>query len=154
MTFGGHSQACGLTIREESLPLFRDRLNRASENSGENTKAAPRLADAELSPKELTMKFVKDMERMEPFGPGNPEPVFLSRGLRVKGEVRKRGKDTMQCWMTDEAGAVTCEVIGFRRYEKWRKNDPKQTSFEIVYRPALKNFNGIETMQLELQSWR
>ena len=154
MSFGGHAQACGLTIRQESLPLFRERLNRVAETLGEKTNTVARTADAELLPKELTLKFVKDLERMAPFGPGNPEPVFLSRGLRVRGKVRKRGKDTMQCWMTDEEGAVTCEVVGFRSYEKWRKNDPKQTSFEIAYRPALKNFNGIETMQLELQSWR
>ena len=150
VSFGGHAQACGLSIREESLPLFRERLNRAAEAFEKEPEAAPETE--ELIPKDITTQFVRDLEKLAPFGPGNPAPVFLSRGLRVRGEVRKRGQDTMQCWMTD--GAVTCEVVGFRCYEKWRANDPKQTSFEVAYRPALKNFNGIETIQLELESWR
>lgn len=152
MSFGGHAQACGLTIRAESLPLFRERLNRAPEAAAEAPEK--RSVEAELAPGDLTLGFVKDLEKLAPFGPGNPEPLFSSRGLRVRGEVKKRGKDTMQCWMTDEAGKVTCEVVGFRCYEKWRASAPGQGPLEVSYRPALKNFNGIETIQLELFSWR
>ncbi len=153
MSFGGHSQACGLTIRQESLALFRDRVNGAAEGLDENPLSIARSVDAELLPDELTLKFVKDLERLAPFGPGNPAPLFLSRGLKLRGDVRKRGKDTLQCWMSNKEETVTCEVIGFRCYEEWRKSTLAQTYFEVAYRPALKNFNGIETIQLELESW-
>ena len=150
-TFGGHAQACGLTIREDRISAFRDRLNLV----GSEATGAPEDPglEAELLPSELDLRFVKDLEKLAPFGPGNPGPRFLSRNMRVRGEVKKRGKDTLQCWMTDESGSVTCEVVGFRCYEKWRSNEKKQSRFDIVYRPALKNFNGIETIQLELEAW-
>ena len=109
--------------------------------------------EAELAAEVLDARFVRDLEKLAPFGPGNTAPRFLTRDMRLRGEVKKRGKDTMQGWMTDPTGRVTCEVIGFRCYEKWEASGLKQKPVDIVYRPALKNFNGIETIQLELEAW-
>ena len=109
--------------------------------------------DGELPLGELDLKFLRDLEKLSPFGPGNEKPLFVSRGLRLKGEPKKRGKDTLLCWVTDETGKTTCEMIGFRAYERWNAVAPKG-SFDIVYQPALKDFNGIASIQLELEDWR
>ena len=149
--FGGHSQACGLTIRAERIQEFRERLNRLA--SGFQEEKAE-ISEAEIAPQELNLRLVKDLDRLAPFGPGNPHPRFLTRKMQWRGDVKKRGKDTLQGWMTDESGKLTCEVIGFRCYEKWQRGTVvKNGPVDIVYRPALRNFNGIETLQLELESW-
>ena len=97
---------------------------------------------------------VHDVEKLAPFGPGNPKPLFVSRGMRVRGDVKKKGKDTLQCWMTDTEGKVTCEVIGFRAYERWQAQARTQREFDIVYQPTMKNANGIGFITLELESWK
>ena len=153
-SFGGHAQACGLTVRRDKLALFRKRLNEIARSTFEAEGAAPSLyIDEELRPGDLDARLVNDLEKLAPFGPGNPRPLFVSRGMRVRGDVKKRGKDTLQCWMTDTEGKVTCEVIGFRAYERWQAQARTQREFDIVYQPTMKNANGIGFITLELEAW-
>ncbi len=152
VNFGGHAQACGLTIRRENIEDFRRRLNETARDSAAGELAVPLGIEAELPPGDLDTKFLTDLERLAPFGPGNKKPLFLSRGMRVKGEIKKRGKDTLLCWMTDRTGKMTCEVLGFRSYERWNAAG-RQADYEIVYQPVLKEFSGIVSIQLELEDW-
>jgi single-stranded-DNA-specific exonuclease len=160
-SFGGHAQACGLTVRRDKLGDFRRRLNElARETFPDETPAGALALEAELEPSDLSVELVKDLERLAPFGPGHPRPLFVTRGLRVRGPVRKRGKDTLQCWMTDAQGSTTCEVIGFRAYERWQAQEKTSTgardrarTYDIVYQPALRNANGITSITLELEAW-
>ena len=149
--FGGHAQACGLTIKEENILSFRKKLNELT--LAPSNSAADLAIEAELLPETLNMGFLQDLEKLAPFGPGNRKPLFLSKGLRLRGEPKKRGKDTLQCWMSDGQGKTTCEVVGFRSYSRW-VSTPKRDDFDIVYQPTLKDFNGISSIQLELEDWR
>jgi single-stranded-DNA-specific exonuclease len=90
---GGHRAAGGFTARNENLPAVREQLS---------AWAAERLAGVELAPvveydDELSLDQLGAQERkwlpyLEPFGQGNPEPIFVARGLRV-AETRKVGGD-------------------------------------------------------------
>jgi single-stranded-DNA-specific exonuclease len=110
--------------------------------------------ESEISPEDLDMRLLRDLEKLSPFGPGNPKPLFLSRRMQLRGPVKKRGKDTLQCWMSDAGKNVTCEVIGFRAYERWNRQAATKREFDIVYQPTLRNFNGITSITLELESWQ
>ncbi len=150
-SFGGHAQACGLTIREENIDEFRRRVNQSAlETSALSVRAALEI-EGELALGELDLKFLKDLERLAPFGPGNKKPLFLSKGLKVKGEAKKRGKDTLVCWMTDAGGQNTCEAIGFRAFSRWNASSERQR--DIVHRPSLRESDGIASIQLELEDW-
>lgn len=153
MNFGGHAQACGLTISKEKIQPFRSRLNEFAHQEFQSSPAATALdIESELPLTELSMPFLRDLERIAPFGPGNKKPLFLSRGLRLKGEAKKRGQDTLQCWMTDGGGKGAYEVVGFRAWRRW--NGVKaDRPVDIVHQPALKEFNGIPSIQLELEDW-
>jgi single-stranded-DNA-specific exonuclease len=87
--FGGHSHAAGLTIKRECIEELRRRLN---EHAASNIKAddlVPVLhVDAELPVEALTLRLAEELRRMEPFGAGNPQPVFLTRGLKITAEPR------------------------------------------------------------------
>ena len=154
MNFGGHAQACGLTIREENIPLFRKQLNETVNRNKDSFTVTPELSiDSEISLSEVNLKFLEDLERLAPFGPGNQRPVFISKGVRLKGPVKKRGQDTLQGWIADKEGKTTCEMIGFRKFDRWNASK-SGSSFDIVHQPSLKNFNGILSIQLELEDWR
>ncbi len=153
--FGGHAQACGLSIRQEKVADFRKKLNESAKLFFEGRQEAASLwIEAEVEPSQLDLKLLKDLEKIAPFGPGNPKPLFVSRGMKVKGQIKKRGKDTLQCWMSDSREKSTCEVVGFRSFERWQACIQTKQEFDIVYQPTIKNFNGIESIQLELESWQ
>ncbi|OGW83010.1 MAG: single-stranded-DNA-specific exonuclease RecJ [Omnitrophica bacterium RIFCSPHIGHO2_02_FULL_51_18] len=152
MSFGGHAQACGLSIKKENIPIFRKRLNETAIQMAPESKAPELEIDAEISLSDVGEALIQDLEKLAPFGPGNKKPLFLTRDLRVKGVPKKRGKDTLQCWVTDRFGQTTCEGVGFRMYERWEKL--RQTNgLSLVYHPTLSKFNGIRSLQLELEDW-
>lgn len=82
--FGGHSHAAGLSIRRDQVPEFRRRLNEHAASCLTEEDLTPSLGiDAEVSAPDLTFQLSQDLRHLEPFGAGNPRPVFVTRGLRV-----------------------------------------------------------------------
>ena len=85
--FGGHSHAAGLAIRREHIPEFRRRLNEHAASCLTEADLEPVLAiDAEVPPAALGFQLWQDLSSLEPFGAGNPRPVFATRGFRVLSE--------------------------------------------------------------------
>ena len=83
--FGGHELAAGFTIAEENIPDFRAKMQRLSaiwrrEHQSVSTLSVDAvLEDAGL----LTLENVADLQRLEPFGTGNPQPIFVLTGVTV-----------------------------------------------------------------------
>lgn len=87
--FGGHSHAAGLTIKREHVAELRRRLNEHAAAALTDEDLVPALRiDAELEPQNLTMQLVEELRRLEPFGAGNPRPVFVTRNLHLSAEPR------------------------------------------------------------------
>ncbi|HKS28629.1 MAG TPA: single-stranded-DNA-specific exonuclease RecJ [Pyrinomonadaceae bacterium] len=87
--FGGHSHAAGLVIKRECIEELRRRLNEHAASSIKEDDLVPVLRiDAELSGEALKLELANELSRLEPFGAGNPPPVFMTRGLRIVGEPR------------------------------------------------------------------
>jgi single-stranded-DNA-specific exonuclease len=77
--YGGHPMAAGLSLDPERIPLFRRRLSRAVQGMLGEVAREPTLAiDGALALEELTLELVADLERLAPFGPGNPGLVLAS----------------------------------------------------------------------------
>ena len=80
--FGGHEMAAGLSVSREELPAFREAINRYAEEHME--PSLPVLtADMELTPSEITLSQAEELTALEPFGTGNPAPVFVLRGAAL-----------------------------------------------------------------------
>ena len=82
--FGGHELAAGLTVRRENLDELRRRLNenvRITEEQIESQSSVS--AECELRGDDLDVKLVDEIYELEPFGTGNPTPVFVSRSAYV-----------------------------------------------------------------------
>ena len=81
--FGGHKQAAGLELEAGRLPAFREAMRAASDELSFSDIYASRsqIADMELPPEALTLENAEDLQRLEPFGRGNPEPLFLLRRI-------------------------------------------------------------------------
>ncbi|MBR2407432.1 MAG: single-stranded-DNA-specific exonuclease RecJ [Lachnospiraceae bacterium] len=104
LAFGGHPMAAGLSLPEENVSLLAERLNEAAGLTQE--ELTPKLyLDAVLPFAEITEDLMGELERLEPFGNGNPKPVFASSGVTVSG-IRRIGKDgnSMRLQLTDTQG--------------------------------------------------
>jgi single-stranded-DNA-specific exonuclease len=79
---GGHAMAAGLSIREENMADFREHFTAyVLENTKEEDRL-PRLTyDAEITFAQLSLDFLASYELLQPFGNGNPQPVFISRNV-------------------------------------------------------------------------
>ncbi|MCX8052232.1 MAG: single-stranded-DNA-specific exonuclease RecJ [Armatimonadetes bacterium] len=87
--FGGHSLAAGLTIQLDKLEEFEERINLFAFEAVAEEELAPRLEiEAELEPVDITRELAGMIASMEPFGMGNPEPLFVTRNLIVTQKQR------------------------------------------------------------------
>ena len=82
--FGGHELAAGLTIKEENIEEFRNKINEYALNAlGGNEPEISIDIDCELYPSEIDLDQASELELLEPCGTGNPTPTFACLGLRV-----------------------------------------------------------------------
>jgi single-stranded-DNA-specific exonuclease len=82
--FGGHEFAGGLSIKPERLALFAEAFEAAARQALAPEDLWPRLEiDAQLEFAAIGLPLLREMEIMEPFGIGNPEPVFMTAGAEV-----------------------------------------------------------------------
>jgi single-stranded-DNA-specific exonuclease len=87
--FGGHSHAAGLSIKRECLSELRRRLNEHAASFLTEQDLVPALKiDMELPAEVITLSLAEELQALEPFGAGNPRPLFLTRNLRIVAEPR------------------------------------------------------------------
>jgi len=150
--FGGHSQACGLTILRRQLAPFTSAINRIAKETLTDELLQPALdIDAEAGLEQLNESLIGEIERLEPFGPGNPRPVLVARNVTVRGTPQTLGKATMKCWLTD--GRLTYQAVGFR----WGPERPvlrDGARLDAAFTPGLREWQGERSLQLELKDLR
>ncbi|MCX7599047.1 MAG: single-stranded-DNA-specific exonuclease RecJ [Armatimonadetes bacterium] len=152
LEYGGHPQAAGLRIDAGRVEAFREAFVEAIRLLGrpDERKDEPAVIPASLD--EVDVTLVADLARLEPFGPGNPEPVFAIDGLEVV-EVRTVGRDEkhLKLYLTD--GRRTVEAIGFGM-AGW-DDEPKQGGrIDLCFVPEVDKYWGPQQVQLRILGWR
>ncbi len=113
---GGHAMAAGLTVRAAAIPELRAFLTERLSSETEQALAADALEiDALVAPGGADRPLLEEFRRLEPFGPGAPEPVFAVAGARIHEANAVRGGH-VRCVLTDGAGAKLRAVA-------WRAED-------------------------------
>ena len=92
--FGGHLYAAGLTLKEENIPAFCERIEKAISGTIIPAMQTPVVdIDAKLNFSQITPKFLRILKQFQPFGPGNSAPVFLTENVYDNGMGRKVGAE-------------------------------------------------------------
>ena len=92
--FGGHSQAAGLTVPAGKIDEFRARLKEIAEKEISPETLIPSIdIDAELDPGEVTLELIDELARLEPFGMGNPHPLFALKNMKIR-ELARMGTNS------------------------------------------------------------
>ena len=152
--FGGHSHAAGITIRLDRIAELRQRLN---------THAAARLTeedlqpqvkiDAELSAEAISFELARQLSALEPFGAGNPRPVFLTRNLRVMSEPLVI-KDQHLKMRLAGAGGRPLETIWWHCMEGLERTPAVNSSVEVAYTIEMNTWNNEVRLQLCVEDLR
>ena len=148
---GGHSAAAGLSIVPDRLDEFRSRLNALARETLTPERLQPELKlDAEVPLAELSLESIDEIERLAPFGQGNPNVRLLSRGVGHRRPPQLIGKEKrhLKMWVTD--GQAEQEAI-------WWNCESKRMptgSFDLAYSPERNEFRGKITPLLKVLDWR
>ncbi|SUZ88055.1 uncharacterized protein METZ01_LOCUS40909, partial [marine metagenome] len=120
--FGGHSQAAGLTIPTADIPQFKSRLEAYSAQSLRTQDLVRKLEiDAVITLDELNEGMVRWINDLEPYGPGNPRPVFASMGVKVL-ETFHMGREQQHLRLKVETSGVGFTALAFNQADKWQSN--------------------------------
>lgn len=149
---GGHAMAAGCSFDEENLDAVVDALNAyAAERLTPEDFAVTRIADIEVEPEEVTEDSIKDLLRMEPFGAGNDEPMFIARAMEF---VDTRGtKNPMVAQMTMRKGAsAAIPGVIFSIGEQLLKEPPGMTA-DVLFYPSIDEFRGRTTVKWKVKDY-
>lgn len=151
--FGGHAMAAGFTVREENIPALRARLNAWVEKNRSRERGSSLRVDVALpGPELLTESEVAALELLEPYGAGNPKPVFsLPRATLVEmNRVGLEGKHMrlrLSCRSQRFPGIFfSCPRQGW--------DFQAEDRVEVAFTPQINEFRGRRSVQLVVQDVR
>lgn len=151
--FGGHTYAAGLTMRPEKFEAFKRRFEDYVEENISNEMLIPKIEiDADLSLDKISYNFRKTLCKFQPFGPGNPAPIFRTKrvsdfghGRRVGGELEHLKMDIIDSTSSVPISAI---AFGLARYA------PKVlygSMFSICYLVVENSYRGEVKPQLRIK---
>lgn len=133
--FGGHTYAAGLSLKVDNVPEFTRRFEEyvAAHILDEQTKASVDIA-AELDFKDITHRFHNELKRFNPFGPGNPKPVFCTHKVFDYGtsKVVGREQEHIKLELVDNKSNNVMNGIAFGQSSQARYIKTKR-AFDICY---------------------
>jgi single-stranded-DNA-specific exonuclease len=153
--FGGHSHAAGLTIKRENVPELRRRLNVHAASMLKDDDLIPALnIDAEVAAQSLSMSLAEDLKQLEPFGAGNPRPMFVTRNLRLVTEPRVMKERHLKLRIAG-ADSGSLEAVWWDGVEKLDGRTLRTGSIiEMAYTIETNTWQGVTRVQLNVQDLR
>lgn len=144
---GGHALAAGFTVRNENITPLVERLTAIADRElGERDLQPVLRVDLEIRLKELNQILPRSLEQLQPTGQGNPEAVFVSRGVQVV-QARQMG-DGKHLRMIVQQDGIRFPCVAFRQGHLY---DSLPEMVDIAYHFEENHFNGNVTLQLNVR---
>ena len=168
--FGGHKMAAGLSLPKENIEILRRKLNENCELTDEDFVPVLKV-DMVLPFSYADMNMIRDMEKLEPFGNGNPKPVFAQKNVQLlKGQRIGKNKNFGKYIVTD-GSCQQLEMMYFGDMEKWHdflrerygqdrvdalyngNRDEEPMTVSVAYYPGINEFNGRTSIQIVMSDF-
>lgn len=149
--FGGHSHAAGITIRPDRIDELRRRLNEHAASCLTEEDLQPCVfIDAQLATEDISFELVGELEKLEPYGAGNPRPTFLARNLCIVREPRLIGGRHLKMSVAGPKGRPL-ETIWWNGAEQ---TSAIRSGIDMAYTIEASKWNGETFLQLSVQDIR
>jgi len=149
--FGGHPLAAGLSLKEENLEKFRQELN-ARSGLTDADFIQKVMIDVILPVDFLTQSFIKQLEILEPFGKGNEKPVFAQSNVRAtRAEIIGKNKNVLKITFNSRNCKSGVCFHDIEAKEQILNQNGKLYDFKMLYYPTLNEWNGVTSIQANVQ---
>jgi len=151
--FGGHPAAAGVTVTFTEFPNFQAKMYEAVRMNISGESKVPIVdIDAEVSLSELSHQLLRELDQLNPFGMGNPEPLLSSIGVKVL--QKKIVGDNHLKLVIRQNGSVPIECIGFRMGEWFDKLGGEVGLIDVAFTPEVNRWKGYDRIQLRIKDLR
>ncbi|NMB07808.1 MAG: single-stranded-DNA-specific exonuclease RecJ [Tissierellia bacterium] len=169
LAFGGHPMAAGLSLSIDNLEDFRKRLNEESRLTKDDL--VPKVyMDMHLPLDYISFSLVEDLKLLEPYGKGNPRPLFGEKNIKIKKAFllgnnqnvlklilfTKSGRtiDGIYFGDIDEFERRISNKFGIEELDKLYKGVENKIQLDIVYTPNINEYMGKRSLQVYIQNYR
>ncbi len=145
---GGHAEACGLKLEKEHFLEFSRAINEYYKSLGLKNQERFLEKQADLTVGKLSsvsLDFMGELELLQPFGDGNPEPLLALREVEVRF-VDRMGTEGKHLRLTVSDGASTMRLLAFYAPEEWFKVQPGET-ISVLVSPFVNEWNGVSSVE-------
>lgn len=155
--FGGHKAAAGLSMHKENFPAFKERMNNLLKPIPAPLRTKVQSFDVEIGIEEINSHLLKDLEKLEPFGPGHEKPVFRMKNAVIQSY--RIMKDAHVRWtFTGVNSKISVQGVSFNYLGKWNEMMPEElfelqgkAGLTVQFTLGVNRFNGNETIQLMVE---
>ena len=150
--YGGHSHAAGLSMLTENLDDFRDQMNNIARQKLTEEDLVPILEiDAETELELICPQMLEQIESLAPFGQANPEPMFLSKHVRIR-EKKLIGTEKQHLKLLIDTPGLNGGVSDAIWWNQAHQGDElsSKTKIDICYQLQFNSFNSLKTIQFKI----
>lgn len=153
--FGGHAAAAGMKIKQDNIEALREKLNSHADLAFVDRDMTPELQiDARVSGRTLNLELLEDLKKFEPFGAGNPKPVFVTTDLMVRDEPLVM-KDKHLKLKLEDPERRRFEAVWWDGVERSKGQTLEAgTRIEVAYTPEVNKWQGNIRLQLVVEDVR
>lgn len=156
---GGHPGAAGFSILKEHVEIFKQKIEKDAITLPEVAEKVLKI-DAEVPVDKLSKKLVYDLQKFQPFGFGNPRPIFVTNGMRIS-DIRTVGNGKHLKFKVSSPvilsgakrseGSIDCIAFVMGEQEKFLQNGQL---VDLAYNLEIDNYNGNDKLQLKVKDIR
>ena len=151
ISFGGHKYAAGVKLEKKNLEEFRNRFNEVVKTSLKEEDFIPEIyIDAEIDSKDITNEVMQWLEKLEPYGQGNKEPVFFMKKVFKYQVETFVGKNFNHLKCVFEKNGLIFEAIGYNMKE-YKSLMAENDKFDILFSLVHNTWKNTKVIQLNLK---
>jgi single-stranded-DNA-specific exonuclease len=148
---GGHKAAAGFQVRLELIDAFRERFSAYTARQFPDGPPPPCLVlDAEVPLAALTLGLLKDLDRLEPYGADNSQPVFLAGGLEIVGDVRRVGNGERHVQFRVRQQNTALRAVAFGMADRFEELTSQGSRCCLAFTPTVNEWQGRRSVELHV----
>lgn len=151
--FGGHHMAAGMSLKKERLDEFRERLNENSKLCDEDFVQKIWI-DIALPFSYLSLDFVRELDKLEPFGNKNEKPKFARKDIKIISKTILGKNKNVVKMVLEDVDKTAVEAIYFGDGEEFFKSIQDRKTIDIIYYPDINEYGGRESLQIVISNYR
>jgi single-stranded-DNA-specific exonuclease len=152
VSHGGHAIAAGFRIAAEQIPVFKGSfVDVVRRRLGSEPRPHRLVIDAEVPLSALTTGLMQAMEQLEPYGQGNPPPLFLADRLQIVGEPKKMGNGERHLAFRVRQGGRQIRAVAWGMAERLPELLSAGGQCCLVVMPRFNDFRGVRRVEIEVR---